>query len=163
LLLAAPAGAATPGQVVITEWMYNPTQRGPSAPSRASRRRSGSPRATPPTSVAPTRSTSSTARRSPIADRLTYGDQTFPGSIRTAGTSGIPTSCLGLGANNVGLWKLSQLGDGLGSRSSTPGDVGSPGARPLGACAPVTIVGGDGTGVAKKGHAARAGLGLQAG
>jgi hypothetical protein len=27
--LASPAGAATPGQVVITEWMYNPTAAPP--------------------------------------------------------------------------------------------------------------------------------------
>ena len=29
--LASPAGAATPGQVVITEWMYNPTLSPPAA------------------------------------------------------------------------------------------------------------------------------------
>ncbi|MEZ5183262.1 MAG: Calx-beta domain-containing protein [Acidimicrobiales bacterium] len=81
-----------------------------------------------------------------LADRLTYGDQTFAGTIRTQGASGVPTSCLGLGANNVGLWALSTVGDGRGSVASTSGDVASPGTTPLGTCGPVTIVGGDGTG-----------------
>src|SRR5690349_13640184 len=81
-----------------------------------------------------------------LADRLTYGDQTFAGSIRTAGTSGVPTTCLALGANNVGVWVLSAVGDGLGSKASVAGDIGSPGTTPLGACGPVMIVGGNGTG-----------------
>jgi hypothetical protein len=83
-----------------------------------------------------------------LADRLTYGDQTFAGTIRTVGISGIPTSCLAEGANNVGLWKFSAVGDGLGTKTSASGagDIGSPGTSPLNACGPVTIVGGNGTG-----------------
>ena len=82
-----------------------------------------------------------------LADRLTYDDLTkFPGTIRTVGKSGAPTTCLGLGANNVGLWVLSAVGDGRGSRASLSGDVASPGTTPLGACGPVTIVGGNGSG-----------------
>ena len=52
-----------------------------------------------------------------LADRLTYGDQTFPGSIRTQGISGVPTTCLPLGANNVGVWVFSAVGDGRGSKA----------------------------------------------
>lgn len=80
-----------------------------------------------------------------LADRLTYGDQTFAGTIRTQGKSGIPTTCVALGANNVGLWVFSAVGDGRGSKASFGGDIGSPGTTPLGACGPVTIVGGNGT------------------
>lgn len=81
-----------------------------------------------------------------LADRLTYGDQTFVGSIRTQGRSGIPTSCVALGANNVGGWQFSAVGDGKGSKASVSGDIGSPGTSPLDACGSVTIVGGNGTG-----------------
>ena len=42
-----------------------------------------------------------------LVDRLTYGDQTFPGTIRTQGKSGVPTTCQALGANNVGAWVFS--------------------------------------------------------
>ena len=130
IALASPASAAVPGQIVITEWMYNPrlsasefvevtniggepvdmagysfdddshiagtfplaawrtlapgesglivegtaaafrTEWGLAAASR-------SPPATPPTSAATTRSTSSTAPRSPTGS--TYGDQNFAG------------------------------------------------------------------------------------
>ena len=81
-----------------------------------------------------------------LADRLTYGDQTFAGTIRTLGTSGVPVTCLALGANNAGLWQLSAVGDALGSKASAGGDIGSPGTTTLGECGPVSIVGGNGTG-----------------
>src|SRR5262249_41029639 len=75
-----------------------------------------------------------------LAARLTYDDQTkFPGTIRTQGKSGIPTTganCLALGANNVGLWQLSAVGDTLGSKASVHGDIGSPGQSPLNTCGP---------------------------
>ncbi len=80
-----------------------------------------------------------------LADRLTYGDQNIPGTIRTQGTSGVPISCQALGANTVGAWAFSQNGVD-GAKHSSSGDTGSPGTSPLGACGPVTIVGGDGSG-----------------
>lgn len=81
-----------------------------------------------------------------LADRLTYGDGRFVGSIRTQGKSGVPTTCLPLGANTVGGWVFSAVNDGRGSKASTSGDIGSPGTTPLGACGPVIIIGGDGEG-----------------
>ena len=41
---------------------------------------------------------------------------------------------------------FSAVGDGRGSKTSVSGDIGSPGTTPLGACGPVTIVGGNGSG-----------------
>ena len=197
--LASPAGAAVPGQVVITEWMYNPlastsefvevTNIGGEPVDMTGysfdddSRTAGSFSLAALGTLAPGESgliveTTAAAFRTQwglaatvkvaenntnnlgrndeinifngatLADRLTYGDQTFssPPSIRTQGRSGVPTTCLGLGANNVGLWVLSAVGDGRGSVASVSGDVGSPGTSPLGACGPVTIVGGNGTG-----------------
>src|SRR5262249_34395839 len=84
--------------------------------------------------------------KSDLADRLGYGETTFTGPIRPQGASGVPASCLALGANNVGLWHLSSVGDADGSKQSALHDVGSPGTSPLDACGPVPIVGGTGTG-----------------
>jgi len=61
-----------------------------------------------------------------LIDRLTYGDQAFPGTIRANGASGW-VSAAGLGANNAAAWTLSTVGDGEGSHASTDGDIGSPG------------------------------------
>lgn len=78
---------------------------------------------------------------STVVDRLDYGDQTFPGSIRTQGRSGFP--CLqALGLNNPYGWRLSQVGDSQGSFISSFFDIASPGqytsfscpALPTGAC-----------------------------
>src|SRR5262245_61002856 len=195
--LAKPAGAAVPGQVVITEWMYNPissasefvevTNIGGEPVDMANysfdddSRLPGTFSLAGLSTLAPGESgliietpaaafraewgldasvkiadnnTANLGRNDEInifngttlADRLTYGDQTFAGTIRTQGTSGVPTTCLGLGANNVGAWVFSAIGDGRGSTVSVSGDIGSPGTTPLGACGPVTIVGGNGNG-----------------
>ena len=79
-----------------------------------------------------------------LVDRLTYDDQNL-GGPRTQGTSGVPTSCQTLGANTVGVWVFSHEGVD-GAKKSLSGDIGSPGTSPLGACGPVTIVGGNGSG-----------------
>ena len=197
LLLDSSATAAGPGQIVITEWMYNPAtsasefvevtniggapvtmtgysfdddSRAPGTfslaglgtlapgesglivetPAAAFRAEWG----LPATFKIADNNAANLGRAdeinifngSTLADRLTYGDQTFPGSIRTAGKSGVPTTCLALGANNVGAWVLSTAGDGRGSKASASGDIGSPGTSPLGECGPVTIVGGNGSG-----------------
>lgn len=72
-----------------------------------------------------------------LVDRLTYGDQNFPGTIRTQNRSGITTPA-NWGANNVAGWFFSTVGDAYGSRTSVGGDVGSPGnipaAGPLALC-----------------------------
>ena len=62
-----------------------------------------------------------------LIDRLTYGDQNFPGTIRTQNVSGRPGSSAALGANNLDYWVLSAVGDAEGSFISTGGDIGSPG------------------------------------
>ncbi|HRQ72082.1 MAG TPA: lamin tail domain-containing protein [Phycisphaerales bacterium] len=63
-----------------------------------------------------------------LADRLTYGDQTFPGTIRTQNISGNPNSNAALGANDVYQWSLSFPGDVQGSWFSAGGDLGNPGS-----------------------------------
>jgi predicted extracellular nuclease len=62
-----------------------------------------------------------------LADRLTFGDQNIPGTIRTQNVGGNPTSAGVLGENNVAGWVLSSVGDGFGSYASTGGDIGNPG------------------------------------
>lgn len=104
---------------------------------------------------------------SALVDRLTYGDQTFPGTIRTQGASGWPCSSV-IGTNTIAGWVLSTIADQQGSISSSEGNVGNPGSfvsfncapAPTGACceagvcnertavdcAPVGLYQGDGTG-----------------
>ncbi len=62
-----------------------------------------------------------------LVDRLTYGDQVFPGTIRTQNVAGWVSES-GLGANDITEWTLASVGDGEGSFESTAGDIGSPGA-----------------------------------
>jgi predicted extracellular nuclease len=62
-----------------------------------------------------------------LIDRLTYGDQNFPGSIRTQNRSGNPINDAALGANNPFDWVLATAGDIYGSYSSSGGDLGNPG------------------------------------
>ncbi|MBX3724331.1 MAG: lamin tail domain-containing protein [Xanthomonadales bacterium] len=64
--------------------------------------------------------------RADLVDRLTYGDQSFPGSIRTQGRSGW-VDAAGLGGNDPFAWTLSALGDAEDSIASSGGDLGSPG------------------------------------
>ncbi|THG28966.1 hypothetical protein E6C70_13120 [Glaciibacter flavus] len=73
-----------------------------------------------------------------LADRLTYNDQgtgTVKGP-RTQGVAGIPKTTAALGANDASQWQLSAVGDAEGSRTSTAGDIGSPGTSRFGAGAP---------------------------
>lgn len=65
-----------------------------------------------------------------LADRLSYGDQSFPGTIRTQGISGNPSSPAVLVNDTVGApgdWVLSSAGDPFGSYVSPAGDTGNPG------------------------------------
>jgi predicted extracellular nuclease len=64
---------------------------------------------------------------STLVDSLTYGDQNFPGSIRTQNISGNPITLAALGTDNVFQWQLSSVGDAYGSYLSTLGDIGNPG------------------------------------
>lgn len=67
-----------------------------------------------------------------LADRFAYGDQNFPGTIRTQGSSGNPVDLAALAGTSVGTgWVLAVTGDAYGSRLSTTGDVGNPGSFAL--------------------------------
>lgn len=50
-----------------------------------------------------------------LIDRLTYGDQNIPGTIRTQNTSGNPATLVAIGANDVSQWVFSAVGDVYGS------------------------------------------------
>lgn len=68
-----------------------------------------------------------------LVDRLDYGDQTFPGSIRTQNRSGQPP-CSALGANAISEWQLSTVGDAFGSLIALSGDIGRPGSFDAAPC-----------------------------
>jgi hypothetical protein len=63
---------------------------------------------------------------SALVDVLTYGDQDFPGTIRTQDFSGWPCAPV-VGTNDIFGWVLAFEGDLQGSYASTDGDVGNPG------------------------------------
>lgn len=65
-----------------------------------------------------------------LVDRLTFGDQDIPGTIRTQNASGVPSDDSFLGTNNVAGWVLSQDGE-LGGFTSASGYFGSPGSYPV--------------------------------
>lgn len=61
-----------------------------------------------------------------LVDRLRYGDENYPGTIRTTGVSG--QICReSVGQDNIGGWVLAVNGDAYGSRVAATGEVGSPG------------------------------------
>jgi uncharacterized protein len=62
-----------------------------------------------------------------LIDRLSYGDQTFAGTIRTQNISGW-TDVANLDAQTINTdWILSTLSDGQNSYTSSGGDIGNPG------------------------------------
>ncbi len=71
-----------------------------------------------------------------LVDRLTYGDQAIPGTIRTDARGGSPIDFYALGANDISRWRLAQVGDDMGSYMSALGEVGNPGTTPF---APVPL------------------------
>jgi hypothetical protein len=70
-----------------------------------------------------------------LVDRLTYGDQNIPGTIRTDNRSG-QAPCSAIGQNTVAAWQLSTVGDAYGSVAATTGEVGRPGFFASGSCQP---------------------------
>ena len=62
-----------------------------------------------------------------LVDRLTYGDQNFPGTFRTQNTSANPLYPTALGINDIYQWVASSVDDEFGSYSSVSGNVGNPG------------------------------------
>jgi len=74
-----------------------------------------------------------------LIDRLAFGDQTFPGTIRAQDFSG-QAPCAALGEDTIAAWVLSSVGDIYGSVQSNPTianvrDVGSPGLFVVSNCA----------------------------
>jgi hypothetical protein len=63
-----------------------------------------------------------------LVDRLTYGDETFPGTPRTRWVSGNPATAGALGVNDVYQWVTASAGDLQNSWLNSVGDRGSPGA-----------------------------------
>jgi hypothetical protein len=62
-----------------------------------------------------------------VVDRLTYGDEDFPGSHRARDVAA--AACHdALGANDVYRWSAAVVGDAWGSVASVGGNVGSPGS-----------------------------------
>lgn len=65
-----------------------------------------------------------------LVDRLSYGDQTYSGTIRTQNASGnIPASDYEYAAPQTS-WVLATVGDAYGSWASAGGDIASPGQVP---------------------------------
>jgi len=68
-----------------------------------------------------------------LVDRLSYGDESFPGSVRARERSGqLCTNALG--SDDAILWVLSTVGDAYGSVTSFSGDIGSPGTHGYVSC-----------------------------
>lgn len=68
-----------------------------------------------------------------LTDRLTYGDQVFPGTIRANGSSGWGCNTA-LGADAIQNWVLSEISDAQNAVLSSEGNVGSPGSHTAAEC-----------------------------
>lgn len=76
-----------------------------------------------------------------LVDRLNYGDQLFPGTIRTQDVSGNPGSLAALGANDVSQWVLSSVGDVYGSYAGASFGVANPGSFTIPSPASAALMG----------------------
>ena len=61
-----------------------------------------------------------------LVDRLSYGDESFPGTIRTQQKSG-QLCHEAIGQNDIFRWTLAAAGDVYGSYAATSGELGNPG------------------------------------
>lgn len=68
-----------------------------------------------------------------LVDRLTFGDQAIPGSVRTQNASG-QAELNDIGQNDVSAWVLSVVGDSFGSFASGAGERGTPGSYYAAGC-----------------------------
>jgi len=68
-----------------------------------------------------------------LVDRLTYGDETFPGTIRTQNKSG-QVCVQKLGLDSIADWVYSVAGDAFGSWIASTGEPGSPGTFVIVSC-----------------------------
>ncbi len=75
-----------------------------------------------------------------LVDQLAYGDQTYPGTVRTQTKScNIPATDYGYTVVQTS-WVLAAVGDVYGSWASTGGDIGSPGIAPIPEPAALTLL-----------------------
>ncbi len=74
-----------------------------------------------------------------IVDLIEYGDEAFPGSVRTLGASA-HTCTSAVGINDIYRWTLAEAGDAWSSVASTNGDIGSPGTHVVVDCPPIGTV-----------------------
>lgn len=75
-----------------------------------------------------------------LVDQLAYGDQTYPGTVRTQNKScNIPATDYGYTVVQTS-WGLAAVGDVYGSWASTGGDIGSPGIAPIPEPAALTLL-----------------------
>ncbi len=70
-----------------------------------------------------------------LVDRLAFGDQTYPGTIRTQNFSG-QTCAEHIGQDDIASWVKSAVADRYASHTSTGGDVANPGAYAAPSCSP---------------------------
>ncbi len=68
-----------------------------------------------------------------LVERLTYGDEDFPGSVRSKDESGQVCS-QAIGSDNAYAWTEASVGDAWGAYNSTGGDTGSPGVHTAVGC-----------------------------
>jgi len=68
-----------------------------------------------------------------LVDVLTFGDESFVGSIRTDSVAGEPCHDT-LGMDDCYAWSLAAAGDAWGSVTSTGGDLGNPGSYTIVPC-----------------------------
>lgn len=80
-----------------------------------------------------------------LVERLTYGDETFPGTIRTQNKSG-QTCVQSVGIDDVHAWVLAVNGDVYGSHVATTAELGAPGAFISVSCTPGCAADLDGNG-----------------
>lgn len=75
-----------------------------------------------------------------LVDRLTYGDQNLPGTIRTQADSGNPATLAMLAGSDSTGWVLSAIGDSFGSVLSADGAlVANPGQFALAVPEPASL------------------------
>ncbi len=76
-----------------------------------------------------------------LVDTLAYGDQSYPGTVRTQNKScNIPAADYGYTVAQTS-WTLASAGDAYGSWTSSGGDIGSPGQIPEPATAALLSLG----------------------
>lgn len=75
-----------------------------------------------------------------LVDRLTYGDQTYLGTVRAATSSANPLALADLAPTTITPnWVLATTGDSFGSYASVNGDIANPGAFLLAVPEPSTV------------------------